>query len=82
LVLRGKTSSDSGYPTTLQEADGTINTLYYRLGHDHLPKDQQDICLQYERDTFQRPPSSEDMRRFEEGICIRYTEEQLREIMK
>lgn len=77
LMLRGKTWGDCGYPSTVQLDDGTIVTIYYRLGHDQLPPDQQEKCLQYERDEFQNPPASEDMRRFEEAVCVRYTEADL-----
>jgi len=80
LILRGKTWGDCGYPTTVQVEDGTINTLYYRLGHNELPQDQQELCRQYERDEYDNPPVSEDIRRFEEGICVRYSEEQLTEL--
>jgi len=80
LILRGKTWGDCGYPTTVQVGDGTINTLYYRLGHDELPDDQQELCRQYERDEYDDPPASEDISRFEEGICVRYTEDQLTEL--
>lgn len=77
LTLRGKQWGDCGYPSTVQLDDGTIVTLYYRLGHSRLPADQQELCRQYERDTFDHPPASEDMRRFEEAVCVRCTEAQL-----
>jgi hypothetical protein len=81
LVLKDKTWGDCGYPTTVQMDDGTINTLYYRLGHDQLPVDQQALCLGYEQEAFRNPPAPADMRRFEEGICVRYTESQLKGLM-
>lgn len=77
LTLRGKPWGDCGYPSTVQLADGTIVTLYYRLGTNQLPEAEQERCRQYERDTFDNPPASDDMRRFEEAICVRYTEAQL-----
>lgn len=81
LVLKDKTWGDCGYPTTVQLPDGTINTLYYRLGHNELPPDQQELCLSYERMAFRNPPAPEDMWRFEQGVCVRYTEKQLQELM-
>ncbi len=78
MTLRGKCWGDCGYPSTVQLADGTIVTLYYRLGHTGLPAEQQELCRQYERDTFENPPASQDMRRFEQAVCLRYTADQLR----
>ncbi len=77
MTLRGKQFGDCGYPSTVQLDDGTIVTLYYRLGHAGLPPEEIERCRQYERDVFMNPPASEDMRRFEEAVCIRYTEDQL-----
>lgn len=77
LTLRGKTWGDCGYPSTVQMDDGTIVTLYYRLGSDELSQEEQERCRQYERDEFECPPVSEDMRRFEEAVCIRCTEEEI-----
>jgi len=68
---------DTGYPTTVQVEDGTIVTLYYRVGHTDLSPEEQELCRQYERDQYDDPPVSEDIRRFEEGICVRYTVDQL-----
>jgi len=78
MTLRGKQWGDCGYPSTVQLDDGTLVTLYYRLGHAALSAAEQERCRQYERDTFENPPASADMRRFEEGVCLRYTEAQVR----
>jgi hypothetical protein len=77
MTLRGKHWGDCGYPSTVQLEDGTIVTMYYRLGSAALSPGQQELCRQYERDEFERPPASEDMRRFEEAVCVRYREEDL-----
>jgi len=77
MVLRGRTGGDCGYPSTVQLEDGTIVTIYYRLGTDDLPPAELERCRQYERDAFENPPASQDMRRFEEGIVLRYREEDL-----
>ena len=77
LTLRGKWWCDTGYPSTVQVADGAIVTMYYRLGNTTLREDQQELCRQYERDEFQRPPAPDDMRRFEEAVVVRYREEDL-----
>ena len=47
LILKGKTWGDCGYPTTVPLTDGTIVTLYYRLGHTGLSLEDQERCLQY-----------------------------------
>ena len=77
LVLRDKAWGDCGYPSTVQTDDGTIVTLYYRLGSDELSAADQETCLDYERMAFRNPPAPDDMRRFEQAICIRCTEDQL-----
>jgi len=77
LVLRGKTWGDCGYPSTVQTADGTIVTVYYRLGSDELSAADQKTCLDYERMEFENPPAPDDMRRFEQAVCVRCTESQL-----
>jgi hypothetical protein len=77
MTLRGKTWGDVGYPSTVQLDDGTIVTMYYRLGSKGLSPREQEICRQYERDTFERPPASQDMRRFEQAVVVRYREKQL-----
>jgi hypothetical protein len=78
MMLRGKNGCDTGYPSTVQLDDGTIVTLYYRLGHTGLAPEELERCRQYERDTFgPTPPASPEMRRFEQAIAVRYREEQL-----
>jgi hypothetical protein len=78
LQMRDKNAGDIGYPSTVQLDDGTIVTVYYRLGHDGLTPEQQERCRQYERDTFgQNAPASQEMRAFEQLVCLRYTEKQL-----
>jgi len=71
---RAYIAGDCGYPSTVQLDDGTIVTIYYRLGSDELPPEELERCSQYELDTFERPPASQDMRRFGEGIVLRYRE--------
>ncbi|MFW6153616.1 MAG: sialidase family protein [Planctomycetota bacterium] len=78
MTLRDKPWGDCGYPSTVQLDDGTILTLYYRLGHAGLPEAERQRCRQYERDMVETPPPSQDMRRFEQAVCLRYTEAQLR----
>ena len=82
LMLRGKTWGDCGYPSTVQVDDGTIVTICYKLGSTKLSKKDQETCLQYERDTFLNPPSSEDMRRFEYGVVIRYSEDDIKKAIR
>jgi hypothetical protein len=77
MTLRGKSWGDVGYPSTVQLGDGTIVTMYYRLGSTALTPQEQELCRQYERDTFERAPASQDMRRFEEAVVVRYREEQM-----
>lgn len=82
LVLKGKTWGDCGYPSTVQLEDGTIVTICYKLGSSGLPEKEKEICLQHERDAFRNPPASEDMRRFEKGVVVRYTEEMIGKLLK
>jgi hypothetical protein len=77
MALRGKHWGDCGYPSTVQLADGAIVTMYYRLGSAAISLDEQELCRQYERDEFERPSACEDMRRFEEAVCVRCREEDL-----
>jgi sialidase-1 len=76
-LSRRKTHGDCGYPSTVCLDDGTIVTICYSLGSTKLSKEEQQECLQYERDAFERPPASEKMRRFEYGLVVRYTEDQI-----
>jgi photosystem II stability/assembly factor-like uncharacterized protein len=79
LVIPKNQGSDTGYPSTVQLDDGTIVTLYYRLGNSSLSPAQQERCLQYERQTFSpQAPASSEIRAFEQAIAIRYQEEQLK----
>jgi len=78
LVIPKNKGCDTGYPSTVQLDDGTIVTMYYRLGHTGLSPEEQKRCLQYERDTFgPNAPASQEMRRFEQAIAVRYREDDL-----
>lgn len=82
LILKGSDlERDCGYPSTVQLDNGTIVTMYYRVGSKLLSKNDQRLCIQYVNDGWYNPPASEDLRRFEEGICIIYTEKQLKSIL-
>jgi hypothetical protein len=79
LPIPKNQGSDTGYPSTVQLADGTIVTVYYRLGSVDMTPEQQARCLQYERDEFgPQAPASQEMRAFEHLVAVRCQESDLR----
>jgi hypothetical protein len=77
-MVPNKNGADTGYPSTVQLDDGTIVTVYYRVGNGNLAAAQQERCMKYLKDTFgPSAPACQEMRAFEQLIAVRYREEHL-----